>query len=105
MLGLYCTSGQHAAYAGHYPCSFVISAYEGAWLFTAVWSCFISLLRSIDPKWISYFTAVSFERVLPKLGSRVIHKGHVPRDQYWTVLQQADVVVSTAEHEFFGVAM
>ena len=49
--------------------------------------------------------ADSFERALPKLGSRVLHKGHVPRDQYWMVLQQADVVVSTAEHEFFGVAM
>ena len=49
-------------------------------------------------------TAVSFERVLPRLGSRVMHKRHVPRDQYWTVLQQADVVVSTAKHKFFGVA-
>ena len=33
---------------------------------------------------MDYFTAVSFERVLPRLGSRVIHKGHVTRDQYWT---------------------
>ena len=41
---------------------------------------------------MDYFTAVSFEHVLPRLGSRVMHKGHVPREQYWTVLQQVDVV-------------
>ena len=37
---------------------------------------------------MDYFTA----RILPMLASRAIHKGHVPRDQYWVVLQQADVV-------------
>lgn len=47
----------------------------------------------------------SFEHTLPKLGCRVLQRGHVPRDEYWRVLQQADVVVSTAKHEFFGVAM
>ena len=54
---------------------------------------------------VSMHLPASFQHTLPKLGCRVLHRGHVPRDEYWRVLQQADVVVSTAKHEFFGVAM
>ena len=35
----------------------------------------------------------------------LIHYGPVERDEYWRILMEADVVVSTAKHEFFGVAM
>lgn len=49
--------------------------------------------------------AAAFQNTLPLLGSKLLHSGHVDRDTYWEVLRQADVVVSTAKHEFFGVAM
>ena len=50
-------------------------------------------------------SAVAFKTTLPLLGAKLLHRGHVDRDTYWEVLKRADVVVSTAQHEFFGVAM
>ena len=40
------------------------------------------------------------------LSDRIIHFGHVPsRTEYLTLLAQADIVVSTARHEFFGLSV
>lgn len=36
---------------------------------------------------------------------RIVHMGHLPRDEYRSHLNEADVVVSTARQEFFGVAV
>lgn len=47
----------------------------------------------------------SFKELIPKLGARLLHSDHVPTDCYWEIISKADVVVSTAQHEFFGVAM
>lgn len=39
------------------------------------------------------------------LGSRVVHVGHLPPLEYDRLLGEADIVVSTAEQEFFGVSI
>lgn len=37
---------------------------------------------------------------------RILHCGEVARpDEYWQLLQRADIAVSAARHEFFGIAM
>jgi glycosyltransferase involved in cell wall biosynthesis len=46
-----------------------------------------------------------FERGRRALGDRVIHFGTASDDDYPRLLAQGDVVVSTARHEFFGVAV
>ncbi|XP_049584307.1 tRNA-queuosine alpha-mannosyltransferase isoform X4 [Syngnathus scovelli] len=47
-----------------------------------------------------------FARCRPLLDSHVVHWGfQESREHYLSILCQADVVVSTAQHEFFGVAV
>ncbi len=39
-------------------------------------------------------------------GDRIDHMGYVPsRDEYWNLLRGCDWVLSTARHEFFGIAV
>ena len=47
----------------------------------------------------------SFKQLIPTLDDRLLHSDHVPIGCYWDIISKADVVVSTAQHEFFGVAM
>lgn len=45
-----------------------------------------------------------FERVRSLLGERIIHFGFAPERQYRKLLHAADITVSTANHDFFGIA-
>jgi glycosyltransferase involved in cell wall biosynthesis len=49
--------------------------------------------------------APEFEAARQRLGGRVVHFGYVADDAYPVLLRRSDVVVSTAIHEFFGVAV
>ena len=49
---------------------------------------------------------VEFEEAAKRLSYRIEHWGYLPsRKAYQTLLQKADLVVSTAEHEFFGISI
>jgi glycosyltransferase involved in cell wall biosynthesis len=45
-----------------------------------------------------------FEDAPRRYDGRVIHRGFAPDDRYRRLLRRADIHVSTARHEFFGVA-
>ncbi|QEG42380.1 Glycosyl transferases group 1 [Roseimaritima ulvae] len=47
-----------------------------------------------------------YQRLLDVAGDRVLHSGYAEsREAYWQHLDQMDVVVSSASHEFFGIAI
>ena len=46
-----------------------------------------------------------FDEALHKLGNRVIHVGHADLPAYRRLLWQADMTISTAYHEFFGISI
>lgn len=48
----------------------------------------------------------SLTQLRTRFPDQLVHDGFAPsRDQYWDLLQSIDVVVSTADHEFFGIAV
>jgi glycosyltransferase involved in cell wall biosynthesis len=50
-------------------------------------------------------TAPEFETAQKRLGEKIVHYGHADDATYKSLLRRADVVVSTALHEFFGIAV
>ncbi len=53
--------------------------------------------RRVDPR--------EFASAIDRLGDRVTHVGVLDRADYVELLARGDVVVSTARHEFFGIAL
>lgn len=46
-----------------------------------------------------------FDEALQRLGDRVVHVGYAEPERYRQLLWAADVTVSTAHHEFFGISI
>lgn len=57
--------------------------------------------------YISFFLhSEVFVEASNRLAQHIVHWGYQEsREEYVEILKRADVVVSTAKHEFFGVAM
>lgn len=77
---------------------------------------FFAALEELDREGLAFRVMVlgeNFERVPEvfgraekKLAHRFVHFGYAPsRERYGELLQRADIVVSTAKHEFFGIAV
>lgn len=47
----------------------------------------------------------AFPDIIQQLGDRVVHVGYLPRQQYRRWLWAADLTISTANHEFFGISI
>ena len=76
---------------------------------------FFGALSALADEGVSFQVAVAgatfrtvpsvFTAARERLGDRVVHFGTAERSTYVELLSRADVVVSTARHEFFGVAV
>lgn len=72
-------------------------------------------LQKLDAANIDFVVSIIGERstVIPtcfvelqeKLGKKLHRFGYLTRDEYFECLCDADIVVSTADHEFYGVSM
>ncbi len=76
---------------------------------------FFRALRRLDHEGVAFRVALvgadarsdprEFVEAEERFGARLVHAGHLPRVEYVDLLRRTSVVVSTAVHEFFGVAM
>lgn len=46
-----------------------------------------------------------FDEIHEKLKGKIKHFGYLTREEYVVCLSEADIVISTADHEFYGVSM
>ncbi|MEN8235855.1 MAG: DUF3524 domain-containing protein [Actinomycetota bacterium] len=76
---------------------------------------FVDLIEALLARGLGFRVAVvgerfvsspeSFDRLPGLLGDRLVAFGHLPDDEYTEILTRAGIVVSTAYHEFFGIAI
>lgn len=46
-----------------------------------------------------------FDEIKEKLSGKLKHFGYLSREDYLKCLAESDIVISTADHEFYGVSM
>ena len=76
---------------------------------------FFDLLDAVDAAGVDFALAVAgqqfqtvpevFDAARRRFASRLVHFGTAPRDEYVALLGRSDIVVSTADHDFFGLAV
>lgn len=76
---------------------------------------FVDLIAALLDRGLDFRVAVvgerfvsspeSFDRLPDLLGDRLVAFGFLPDDEYVDLLRSTDIVVSTAHHEFFGIAI
>jgi len=76
---------------------------------------FVAMVEALDSEGLDFEVAVagerfvsspeSFDRLPGLLGDRLVAFGFLPDDEYVDLLRRSDIVISTAEHEFFGIAI
>lgn len=76
---------------------------------------FIETLLELDKRAVPFRVSIigetfetvpqCFDGIREKLGDKLINYGYLSREDYFTCLRAADVVISTADHEFYGVSM
>lgn len=76
---------------------------------------FFRALDEVDTRGIEFRLALAGESFRKKpeeflaarerFGGRIVHFGYAERDRYRALLHRSDLVVSTAKHEFFGIAI
>jgi glycosyltransferase involved in cell wall biosynthesis len=76
---------------------------------------FVEMIESLISRGIDFEVAVvgerfvsapeSFDRLPELLGGRLVAYGFLPDAEYVDLLRRCDIVVSTAHHEFFGIAV
>ena len=51
-------------------------------------------------------TPKALASIVDEFGERILHNGYAEtHDQYWSLLSSIDIVFSSADHEFFGIAV
>ncbi|MCA9711640.1 MAG: DUF3524 domain-containing protein [Myxococcales bacterium] len=85
------------------------------WEYDKHLGAFFAALERLDDEGIEFRLAVAgeqyqtvpedFERARERFATQLVHFGTASAEQYPGLLERADIVVSTARHEFFGVAI
>ncbi len=107
---------QQAEFARQNPVGAPLILWNQRWEYDKCPQRFFRLLYRLDEAGHNFRLAVAgenfrnvpveFEEAATRLAHRIEHWGYLPsRQAYLDLLQRADLVISTADHEFFGISI